>query len=264
MRTVAEQALFETISPHVRIRLIEPNIYTSFPDDAVANTYDTDFGHIYDTVACNPIYNRLVWGYSIKNYEPFTREALSSAVEGPLLDLACGSLAFTARTYLQPRQRVVIASDQSVQMLRIAKGRILKLHGEVPGNMVFVCADALRLPFRPNTFSTVISLNLIHCLTDIGSLLLSVKRLATGTANTYFTTLVVSNRLADRYLSALANAGKLVLRDIVQLGLAFEHAGMHMESKVQGNLAFLRAKESAGQAMKTTFGTGQLGMQGPG
>jgi SAM-dependent methyltransferase len=252
MHTAAEQELFACISPHAKIRLVEPNIYTAFPDDTASNTYDTDFGRIYDTVACNPIYNRLVWGYSIRNYKQFTQEALSSAARGALLDLACGSLAFTARTYLQHRQRTVILSDQSLKMLKYAKERILKMAGKVPENMIFICADALCLPFRPSSFSTVVSLNLIHCLSDIIRLLAGLKSLATNTANMYFTTLVVSNRLADRYLRALASAGKLVSRDIPQLNQAFHNAGMLMKSEVCGNLAFIRITGAAHRAMQPT------------
>ena len=250
MQTAAEQTLLSTISSNIQIRQIEPSIYTAFPDDSVANTYDTDFGNIYDMVACNPIYNRLVWGYSTKNYEKFTQESLSSTATGPLLDLACGSLAFTAKTYLQNTQRTVILSDQSIKMLKFAKKRIVKLRGDVPGNMIFLCADALSLPFQRTSFSTVLSLNLIHCLPDISTLLATVKRIATSTATMYFTTLVVSHRLADRYLSALANAGKLVSRDITQLCTAFQDAGIEMKSEVHGNLAFIRG--AANQAMQPT------------
>ena len=262
MQTTAEQVLLSAISSNAQIRQIEPNIYTAFPDDSAANTYDTDFGNIYETVACNPIYNRLVWGYSIKNYEQFTQEAVSSTSNGPLLDLACGSLAFTAKTYLQNTQRTIILSDQSAKMLKFAKNRIVKMHGEVPGNMIFLCADALNLPFHPSSFSTVLSLNLIHCLPDISTLLASIKRIATSTANMYFTTLVVSNRLADRYLSALANAGKLVSRDVSLLSNAFQDAGILTKSEVRGNLAFIRG--AANQRVKLSDATGKVLMPGQG
>lgn len=249
MQTAAEQALFAVVAPHVQIRLVEPNLYTAFPDDTAANTYDTDFGNIYDRVACHPIYNRLVWGYSIKVYEQFTEEALGSATAGPLLDLACGSLAFTAKTYLRSRQRTVILSDQSLKMLKFAKSRVVRLNGAIPDNMIFICADALRPPFRPGSFSTVISLNLIHCLPDISTLLDDVRRIASSTAGMYFTTLVVANRTADRYLGALARAGKLVSRDVFQLTRAFHDAGIPMKSQVRGNLALIRV---AGQTRPST------------
>lgn len=38
--------------------------------------------------------------------------------------------------------------------------------------MVFLHADALRLPFREKSFDTIISENLLHCLADTKSLLM--------------------------------------------------------------------------------------------
>ncbi|MBA4368811.1 MAG: hypothetical protein C0403_14385 [Desulfobacterium sp.] len=83
-----------------------------------------------------------------------------------MLDLGCGSLAFTAKTYIQYSERPAILVDQSLKMLRIAKSRLIKINGTVPNNIVFLHADALRLPFYEKSFNTIIAENL-HCIASI-------------------------------------------------------------------------------------------------
>ncbi len=247
MSTIAERILSECVAPKYRVREIEPHIYSAAPDNSLSNTYDTDFGNIYEWVACNPIYNRVVWGYPITLYPRFTSEALSSASAGPVLDLACGSLAFTARAYLQFSNRTIICSDQSLKMLRLARNRLVLLHGKVPENVVFLLADALHLPLLPKCITTVVCLNLLHCIEDVPSLLRSLNSLVAPNSSLFFTTLVQANRWADRYLIALAKSGKLVPRRVSDHARLFQEAGMPMNSEVRGNLAFLRA--SANQAL---------------
>ena len=169
--TITEKSLSELISKDVTFRFIEPHIYSVLPDIAVDSSYEKKFGHIYDWVACNPIYNRLIWGYSTSKFASFTFDALRSSKKGFVLDGGCGSLAFTAKTYIEYSERPVVLLDQSLKLLRIAKSRITKLNGKVPDNMVFIHGDVLQLPFKPNTFHTIISLNLMHVLDDINKIL---------------------------------------------------------------------------------------------
>jgi len=220
-------------------RLIEPHIYSVLPDIEAANAYDSPFGSIYDRVACSPLYNRLIWGYSIARFASLAQDALTSSKNGNVLDLGCGSLAFTARTYLQYSDRPVVLLDQSLKMLRIAKSRLIELSGNVPGNMVFLHADALQLPFQQKSFNTIISQNLLHCLDDIKKLLIGLKNVLSDGGRMYFTTLVKGNRLADRYLEALAGGGKLVSRNIDQHQSVFEELGMSIKYDIDGNMAFI-------------------------
>ena len=204
MATIGENDLSDLLVDSADLRWVEPHIYSVLPDNKAANTYDTQFGYIYDWVACNPIYNRLIWGYSVGIFVKIADDALRSAVQGNVLDLGCGSLAFTAKTYIQYSELPVALVDQSLKMLRIAKSRLEKLNGRVPDNMVFLHADALRLPFREKSFHTIISENLLHCLDDTSSLLKQLKSSLSEDGKMYFTTLVKGTRLADRYLEALA------------------------------------------------------------
>lgn len=239
MTPIDERDLSALLSKNVDLKLIEPHIYSVFSDIEVSNSYDSPFGSIYDWVACNPLYNRFIWGYSIAKFSSLAHDALTSSKNGNVLDIGCGSLAFTAKTYIQYSDRPVVLIDQSLKMLRIAKSRLIKLNGNVPDNMVFLHADALQLPFQQKSFNTIISQNLLHCLDDTKKLLIELKNILSEDGRMYFTTLVKGNRLADRYLKALADGGKLVSRNIDQHRDVCEELGMSIKYDIDGNMAFI-------------------------
>jgi hypothetical protein len=74
---------------------------------------------------------------------------------------------------------------------------------------------------------------------DIKKLLIGLKNVLSGDGKMYFTTLVNSNRAADRYLKALSNAGKLVSRNMDQLHAVFDQVGMSIQYNISGNMAFI-------------------------
>ncbi|MFH1102208.1 MAG: class I SAM-dependent methyltransferase [Pseudomonadota bacterium] len=227
------------ISEKVLLRLIEPHTYSVFQDDHGANDYDTGFGNIYDKVACNPLYNRLIWGYSIGHFTSLTEEALASSPNGYVLDLGCGSLAFTVRTYIKNTDRPVVFLDQSLKMLRLARSRMTALNGMIPESMVFLHADALKLPFKPHVFNTIISLNLLHCVADIAGLVTGARNALSDDGKMYFTTLIKADRVADRYFDALARSDKLVSRGVHDLRIAFQNMKIPLQLELMGNLASL-------------------------
>jgi len=229
----------------VALRSVEPNIYSLYPAGKNTNVYDESFGTLYDIVACNPLYNRLMWGYSITKFASLARDALTSSKKGYVLDLGCGSLAFTAEIYSKYSDRPVVMVDQSLKMLKTAKTRLIRLNGKIPDNMVFLHADALQLPFRPDIFNTIISLNLLHCLYEIKKLLADLTNFLSEEGGMYFTTLITANRLADRYLKVLANAGKLVPRNIDELNVIFGQLGLLIKYDIEGNMAFVYCGSNA-------------------
>jgi len=241
MTMIAEDILTGSIADDITLNSIEPHIYSVFPDTRIANEYDTRFGIIYDLIACNPLYNRLIWGYSIAGFSSLVHDALRSSKEGTVLDLGCGSLAFTAKTYINYSDRPVVLTDQSLKMLRIAKSRLIKLHGRVPDNMVFLQADALQLPFKETSFNTLISLNLLHCIDDTKKLLTGLTKIISDNARMFFTTLIRGDRLADRYLKTLADSDKLISRSIDDHRAVFEELGIPLKYNIQGNMAFMTA-----------------------
>jgi len=236
MATINENDLSALLLENTVLRLVEPGIYSVLPGNDSGNEYDTQFGFIYDWVACNPIYNRLIWGYSVQIFPQITNDALRSTTQGNVLDIGCGSLAFTARTYSKFSERPVVLVDQSLKMLRMAKSRLIKQNGKMPGNLVFLHADALQLPFQENTFATILSENLLHCLRDTSILLKQLKTITSKNGKMYFTTLVKNNRLADKYLEALADSGKLVSRAVSDHKEIFERIGFSANYKTTGNI----------------------------
>jgi SAM-dependent methyltransferase len=234
----AGAALSEIMLENVSFRLIEPHIYSIYSQAENVGSYDR-FGSIYDVVACNRLYNRLVWGYSISDFHALCLDALRSAADGWVLDAGCGSLAFTARTYTQYSGRPVVLLDQSIKLLRMAKARLVSLHGSVPSNMVFLHGDALELPFKPKSFTTIISMNLLHCLDEVRKVLFGLKNVMADGATVSFSTLIKSGRLSDSYLNMLGNANALVPRTADQLLATFDGAGMPVQYRVSGNMAFI-------------------------
>jgi len=74
-----ENDLSALLVANTTLRSVEPNIYSVLPGNESGNEYDSQFGFIYDLVACNPIYNRLIWGYSVKIFSHTASEALHSS-----------------------------------------------------------------------------------------------------------------------------------------------------------------------------------------
>ncbi|MEW6599601.1 MAG: class I SAM-dependent methyltransferase, partial [Nitrospirota bacterium] len=236
MTAITENILTETLLNNFTLRPVEPGIYSVLPDDESGSEYDTQFGFMYDLVACNPLYNRLIWGYSINIFPRIAGEALRFGMGGKVLDLGCGSLAFTAAIYSQYSGRPVVLVDQSLKMLRMGKSRLIKRAGKVPDNIVFLHADALNLPFRDEAFETVLSENLLHCLPDTNVLLKRLEKILTKTGKMYFTTLVKNNRIADKYLEALGGSGKLVSRTVDDHRKIFDQLNIHARYETQGNM----------------------------
>jgi len=233
--------LSEIISEDVSLNLIEPDIYSVYSIGDPSGSYDsTGASTIYDVVACNRFYNWLMWGYSIKDYVTLCEDFPASSPEGWVLDLACGSLAFTAEIYANCSNRPVVFLDQSLKLLRKGKSRLEKLKGSIAENTFFLHADALQLPFKANIFQTVIALNLLHCLSDVQTVLKEIKRVLIDGGNSAITTLVQSKRWSTRYLNMLARAGALISRSPDKLLSAFNDLGMQVTLEIKGNLAFIK------------------------
>ncbi|GBE00488.1 ubiquinone/menaquinone biosynthesis methyltransferase [bacterium BMS3Abin07] len=244
MTQIDENSLLSLLSERINLREVEPDIVSVFPNNEVGNSYDNKFGTFHDLIACNPIYNRLIWGYSTAEFSKFTNKALTSSTNGNILDIGCGSLAFTAKTYDSYDKRPVILLDQSLKLLRMAKSRMAKLHGHVPKNIIFLHADAQQLPFKSESFTTVISLNLLHVLDDIKKILIGIKDVSSAKANFYFTTLITGNRLADKYMKVWVGAGELVARNIEELQTIFNGFDMPITYEINGNMAFIHCESN--------------------
>ena len=149
----AENRLRDILTEGTFLRSVAPGLCSVYrKEETPAASYDTFFGTLYDRVACNRLYNRLVWGYAIDEYARLCRDALASGDGGWMLDAGCGSLAFTAGVYATEARRPVICLDRSLKLLKTARTRLVSRAGSVPENLVLLHADALKLPFPPAVF----------------------------------------------------------------------------------------------------------------
>ncbi|MFZ5906396.1 MAG: class I SAM-dependent methyltransferase [Nitrospirota bacterium] len=219
------------------MRNVEPHIYSFFPEHTVAS-YDR-FGGIYDVVACNRIYNKLVWGYSLSEYQHLCADALQSSQDEWVLDAGCGSLAFTGKTYMQHQGRPVVLLDRSVRMLKLAKTRIIKLNGTVPETLLFVQGDIAHLPFRDKSICTIIALNVLHAVDDAKGMLGELRRVMGEGGSISLTTLVKNKRIADWYIDKLGERECLMPRSFTQLLHVLENIALPVQYLLKGNLAIV-------------------------
>lgn len=239
MKMANERNLQDLLLPNVNLNTIEPHIYSVIPESEASNSFD-DMATFYDLVICNRYYNRIVWGYNITNYETLTANALNSSNNGWVLDAGCGSLAFNAKPYINYIERPVVLFDQSIKLLKIAKSRIIKLNGKMPANMIFLQADALKLPFKPSTFSTIISLNLIHVFDDITEVLSDLKQVLAENGTMTLSTLIKSNRISDKYLDVmLRKTSGVAPKTSDQLQEYFAKLQLPVNFDIHGNMAFI-------------------------
>ena len=227
------------------VKLVEDGIYSALPDVAHKYHYDKR-ATVYDLVVGTRLYNFALWGSSPLDYSAFSRRAVVSRPAGRFLDAGCGSLLFTASTYLEGN-RPIIAFDQSLSMLRRARKRLIRLSGTMPEHILLLQADLNDLPFRPGSFHTVLCLNVLHHVENAAALILDFKRLLTDDGHLYLTSLILNNRfVGDRYLSALYAAGEFVRpRSEIELKeILCKSLGHKVSYETKGNMAFIAAAMS--------------------
>lgn len=230
------------IAESYRIRTVEEGIYSVLPNAPQGHLYDGRAA-LYDLIVGTRIYNRVMWGASMAHYFAFARQAVASDSAGILLDAGCGSLLFTAQTYLDC-QRPILGCDQSLDMLRRAKSRLKKLAGYLPDNIFLLQAELGDLPFRPASFRTTLCMNVLHHFADAEGLVRGLKTLLLPEGQFYLTSLVKSRRLiGDHYLNALHRRGDLVRpRTAVELETLLTRTfGQSVGCRTEGNMAYATA-----------------------
>jgi SAM-dependent methyltransferase len=236
-------ALLNEVLAHNRVaRMIEDDIYSVISDASQPHHYDRR-ATVYDWLVGSRLYNAIMWGSAPRDYVAFARQAIESSHNGKFLDAGCGSLLFTASTYLQT-DRQIIAFDQSLAMLRRARKRLLKAAGCVPQHIILLQADLSDVPFRPASFQTVLCLNVLHQFAAATALLKNLEQLLAGEGHLFLTSLISNDRfIGDRYLNALHRMREFVrprtsseLRSILNEALQRE-----VRYSEKGNMAFCSA-----------------------
>ena len=243
---IDDRQLETLLAPDVQLREVEPQIYSVYPPDTESQFYDDKAG-FYDRVIGNPLYNRIMWGYSIKEFGAFCDAALNSSSESWVLDAGCGSLVFTAGSYAAYSARPVLLLDRSVGMLVAAKARLREAAGRLPENGLFLQGDILALPFRPNSFQTVISMNVLHILEDARGVLSELNRVRADGGSISASSLVRGRRWGSGYLALLHKSGGIATpRAAAELLDFCADLDIAMDGRVAGNMAFFRTPLAAG------------------
>ena len=240
--------LMEVVALDRSVRLIEEDIYSVLPDTSVMHHYDKRAA-LYDLIVSTRLYNLVMWGSSPRDYADFARQAVISSREGTFLDAGCGSLLFTGCVYTQTN-RQIIAFDQSLSMLRRARQRLIGLSGRVPEHIQLLQADLNDLPFRRESFRTVLCLNVLHQFADATALISNLGGLLTDGGKLYLTSLVSNNRtIGSWYLNALYRSGEFVRpRNEHELSKLLDQAfPRNAGYGVKGNMAFITTERVGGK-----------------
>src|SRR6266851_5938542 len=167
------------------IGVVDDGIYSVLPEVLHNHLYDRRAA-VYDLVVGTRLYNRIMWGTSPLDYVAFARQAVVSHPVGRMLDAACGSMLFTAQVYLASNLQV-IAFDQSLQMLRRARARLIELAGCVPERILLLQADLSNLVFRPGRFQTILCMNVLHQFAGAAEVLPKLRGLLANGGQLYLT-----------------------------------------------------------------------------
>jgi SAM-dependent methyltransferase len=222
------------------VELIEEGIYSVLKDAPRAHQYDRVAAG-YDFLAGNRVYNRWLWGCSPDQHTAFARRADNSQPSGPILDAGCGSLLFTAEAHLGCG-RTVVACDQSLDMLRRARKRLMKLSQLDYSSILLVQADLSDLPFRRNVFQTLLCMNVLHHCADAAALVRNLSQSLAATGQLYLTSLTLSERLiGDAYLRLLHQQGWIARpRSVAELNGLIESAlRQKPDITTAGNMAYI-------------------------
>lgn len=221
---------------------VEPNILTVAPNGA-PTFYDRGAG-LYDLIVGGRVYNRLVWGCPVANYRQACRAALDSS-SGPVIDIGCGSLVFTAETYASVHDRLIVLTDSSIGMLRRARDRLIALGAGKRDNLILLQADAMQLPFVDGAFCGAMSWGVLHVMAQSTQFIHEMRRVTASGGHLALSSLTTDRAFGRGYLSVLQRAG-----EVQMLASSQEIAGLLGSTecpasvRTTGNMVFLFAQNA--------------------
>ena len=233
------------------LRQIDQDIYSVLPPDHdEEHLYDKQ-ATAYDYLVGSPLYLRLTWDNRRSDYARFIASAINSTPRGWYLDAGCGSLLFSSNVYSRYTHRPVVLLDQSIEMLKRARSRLVEQNGQVPDNIVLVQGDLFDLPFKRASFSTVMSMGTLH-LFHLGEATQRITRLREQLARRgklYMVSLVFNGRGGDRWLELLHRnvqvAPPRYPTEIVEMFRGAPAPG-RLYTQVIGNMMFMKLETPGG------------------
>lgn len=193
---------------------------------------------LYEKLVSSEFYNKFMWGTTVQDYAGFATLAYNSA-NGKILDIGCGGLVQTHKIYARNRHEVVLL-DNSIEMLKIGKERLMEQSIPFPGKITLLHADAIKLPFDDNHFESVVSFGMLHMFDNKTEFINEGLRVLAEGGEFYFSCLTTDRKRGGRYLRFLYKRGEvgtpIAMTDL--LGL-FPSSLKRLEHYVKGNMLFV-------------------------
>lgn len=228
------------------VREVRPHIFSVRGREIESVPYDSRAA-AYDRVVGSRLYNRIVWGVSLKSYGTFVRRALGDG-EGGLLDAGAGSAVFTADAYAETSRSLILV-DRSLGMLEAARDRITaQAGGTFPETITLLQTDAMDLPLRAESIETVLSMGLFHLIEEIEACVDELFRVLAPEGALFATSLVSDRALGRHYLRFLHAVGELAApRTERELRLRIVNAlDRPVSTHREGNMAFVQVEKAEG------------------
>ncbi len=182
--------------PDRKAEPVSTAIWSALPPEQRSDGYDR-IATAYDRVVGNSLYNRVVWGASVKDYAGAARDGLAGASSGPILDCGCGSLIFTADAYQSAPLDRMILLDRSLGMMQRGAARL-------PAGQ-FLQGDAFDMPFCDASFETIFAWGFLHVVGSGSPLLNELSRVAKPGATIILSSLVKTRRRIGNAVLDLLN-----------------------------------------------------------
>ena len=164
------------VCPGCRLTVsLPPQLVDVMQEDSTKTTLGARFmasglaAFIYQSL-WRPVMFQLSSGFRLPRFEAEANLVISKmkSAEGPWLDLACGPGALTGRLLEAAGERLVVAVDSSLAMLRRAR--------RAAPRAALVRADVLTLPFPNDTFGAVVNLAALDLFPDAKAALVESTR----------------------------------------------------------------------------------------
>lgn len=197
---------------------------------------------LYEKLVSSEFYNKFMWGTIPQDYTGFATLAYNSA-DGKILDIGCGGLVQTHKIYARNRHEVVLL-DNSIEMLKIGKARLMEQSIPFPGKITLLHADAIKLPFEDDHFDSVFSFGMLHMFDDKRAFINEGLRVLAKGGEFYFSCLTTDRKRGGRYLKFLSKKGE-VGKPVSQEELLalFPDSLQKLDHYVKGNMVFIFGKK---------------------
>ena len=225
-----------SLSNNTKFKTIEESLFSNL-DNITGGAYDNK-AKMYERLVGSKLYNKIMWGTSPADYTTFAEQALNNST-GTVLDIGCGGLIQTANLYSRGKANYILL-DNSIEMLKIGKQRIIDLCTKVPDTINFLQGDAFNLPFEDNSLDAVFSFGVLHVFENKKALIHEALRVLKPGHKFYFTSLTSDRVISKAYMNLLRGQKEfgepLTSKQTLEL---FDPTRIDIESYVKGSMIFI-------------------------